>query len=284
MRHKCLYLSLVTWMVTTSVWADEPVRARPTGRQPLKQRVDPKVLREALALPEYQGKVQEPPAVSLDDLQSLAEKLQKNGDSDSANLLQRFIHEHRPAKQSVRLVASGEVAIQIQCQFIDVNLDELPANSILRTVLPVHPGEKSAECQKELHQLVAAKKAKLVSEPVLITKPNVAARISEGGEIPIPTPGGEGTVTIEFREYGTAIEILPILTTGKQIRLQTLIEISEKDLKNAIESSGTTIPGFKTRKSQHTVDVNVGEASVCSCGDSSTGTKTFVIMTVTHQN
>ncbi|WP_010583065.1 type II and III secretion system protein family protein [Schlesneria paludicola] len=103
---------------------------------------------------------------------------------------------------------------------------------------------------------------KVMSEPVLVVRSGEAARLEDGGEFPIPVPGGLGTVTIEFREFGVILQTLPIVISPTRVKLQVTAEVSDKDTANSITLQGTTVPGISKRKVQSTVDMNFGDTMV----------------------
>lgn len=103
---------------------------------------------------------------------------------------------------------------------------------------------------------------KVMSEPVLVSRSGEAARLSDGGEFPIPVPGGLGTVTIEFREFGVILEMLPIVIGPTRVKQQVTAEVSDKDTANSITLLGTTVPGITKRRVQSTVDMNFGDTMV----------------------
>jgi pilus assembly protein CpaC len=103
---------------------------------------------------------------------------------------------------------------------------------------------------------------KVMSEPILVARSGEAARLSDGGEFPIPVPGGLGTVTIEFREFGVILEMLPIVISPTRVKQQVTAEVSDKDTANAITLLGTTVPGLTKRRVQSTVDMNFGDTMV----------------------
>lgn len=103
---------------------------------------------------------------------------------------------------------------------------------------------------------------KVMTEPVLVVRSGEAARLSDGGEFPIPVPGGLGTVTIEFREFGVILETLPIVISPTRVKQQVTAEVSGKDNANSITLLGTTVPGITKRRVQSTVDMNFGDTMV----------------------
>jgi pilus assembly protein CpaC len=103
---------------------------------------------------------------------------------------------------------------------------------------------------------------KIYSEPVLFTRSGEPARLSDGGEFPIPVPGGLGTVTIMFKEFGVILETLPIVISPTKVKLQIYTEVSEKDLSSSVTLAGTTVPGITRRQVKSTVHTNFGDTIV----------------------
>ncbi|MEK6258692.1 MAG: pilus assembly protein N-terminal domain-containing protein [Planctomycetota bacterium] len=103
---------------------------------------------------------------------------------------------------------------------------------------------------------------KIQAEPVLVTRSGEAARLDNGGEFPIPVPQSLGTVTIEFREFGTILEVLPIVISPTRLRQQVSAEVSEKDVANGVSLNGTFVPGISRRRVQSTVEMEFGQTLV----------------------
>ena len=103
---------------------------------------------------------------------------------------------------------------------------------------------------------------KFHTEPVLITRSGEPARLADGGEFPIPVPGGLGTVTIEFREFGVILETLPTVITPTRVKQQVNVSVSDKDTSNSITLLGTTVPGISKREIKSTVEMNFGDTMV----------------------
>ena len=86
MQRNWRYLWTLSFVLANPLLADEPP-VKPGIKQ---QRVSPKLLREALNLPEY--KAQTPsPSPTIEPLQRLSDKLKTNGDQENHELLERFI-------------------------------------------------------------------------------------------------------------------------------------------------------------------------------------------------
>jgi len=111
-------------------------------------------------------------------------------------------------------------------------------------------------------------KAKVLSEPSLLVLDGREATFLAGGEIPIPmvqgtgVMGGAGSVTVQFREFGVRLRILPTITSEETLQLDVTPEVSSLDYGNAVRLSGFDIPALKTRRAQTIVNVKNGQSLV----------------------
>ena len=96
--------------------------------------------------------------------------------------------------------------------------------------------------------------AKLLDEPTLVAKDGRPAEFLSGGEIPFQAASGLGTNSIEFRPFGTKLDIVPIILGRGRLTLEVRAEVSEVD--NSISTTG--VPGFRVRRVNTAVDMPVG--------------------------
>ncbi len=100
---------------------------------------------------------------------------------------------------------------------------------------------------------------KISSEPTLVVISGHKAVFLSGGQIPVPAPQSLGTISIDWKDYGTMIEFLPIVLGNGKIRMDVHPEISELDEAHSITIAGTTEPGILTRNAQTTVEMQAGQ-------------------------
>lgn len=105
---------------------------------------------------------------------------------------------------------------------------------------------------------------RILSKPRLVTKDGTTATSLTGGEIPYPIPQEEGTITLEWKEYGVRLEIKPTITARGRIDTQIKAEVRELDYTVALEISGFQVPGFTTRTAETQVVVKDGETIAIS--------------------
>lgn len=101
--------------------------------------------------------------------------------------------------------------------------------------------------------------AKLLDAPLLVTMNGRPAEFLEGGEIPFEVNQGLGNVAIEFRPFGTKLDVVPIVLGQNRCRLEIRAEVSEPaaDLTSA---NGT--PGFRVRRVNTGVEMKMGHTLV----------------------
>ncbi len=97
--------------------------------------------------------------------------------------------------------------------------------------------------------------ARLMAKPVLIAHHGRPAEFLDGGEVPILISQGLGTNSIEFRPFGTKLDIVPLIEGNGLVTLQVRAEVSEKSDELGVEN-GT--PGFTVRRVNTGVTMRTG--------------------------
>jgi pilus assembly protein CpaC len=99
--------------------------------------------------------------------------------------------------------------------------------------------------------------AKLLAEPKLITVSGRPAAFNVGGQIPIPVAQSLGTVTVQYRDFGTQIDFVPIVLGNGNIRLEVRPDITEVD--PSLRDASTGVPGFRRRYADTAVELKAGQ-------------------------
>lgn len=125
-----------------------------------------------------------------------------------------------------------------------------PVNNIVFSVV-----DNGTDVAFFLQALERQNLAKLLDKPVLVTQNGRPAEFLEGGELPFEVAAGLGTTSIQFRPFGTKLDVVPIVQGEGTIRLEVRAEISEpsEDLSN-----NTGVAGFRTRRVNTGVDMKIG--------------------------
>lgn len=99
-----------------------------------------------------------------------------------------------------------------------------------------------------------------------LAQPNLTAISGEtadflaGGEFPVPVPGQDGQVTIEYRKFGVSLAYTPTVLSNGRISLRVRPEVSELSSEGSITLQGFEIPGLTIRRAETTVELGSGES------------------------
>jgi pilus assembly protein CpaC len=106
--------------------------------------------------------------------------------------------------------------------------------------------------------------AKLMSQPRLVTLSGNPASILDGGQQAVPQVGGIGGVAgVEFRDFGTTLQFLPIVLGNGRIHLEVEPEISSLDnTAGVVVPGGGLVAGRSTQRVRTTVEMEAGQTFV----------------------
>jgi pilus assembly protein CpaC len=100
-----------------------------------------------------------------------------------------------------------------------------------------------------------------LAEPNLTAISGETAGFLAGGEFPVPTGRDtNGNITIEFKQFGVALNFTPTVLASDRIALQLSTEVSAKSsvASDGVTLSDTFIPGLTTRRAETTVQMGSG--------------------------
>jgi pilus assembly protein CpaC len=101
--------------------------------------------------------------------------------------------------------------------------------------------------------------AKIVADPKIMTVSGRPARFLQGGEFPVLVPQSLGTVSVEYRSYGTEVDFVPIVLGNGLIRLELRPRVSEPDPALSVTINGTTVPALTSREVDTGVEMRAGQ-------------------------
>ncbi|CAH1650437.1 type II and III secretion system protein family protein [Chelatococcus asaccharovorans] len=137
----------------------------------------------------------------------------------------------------------------------------VPDNSVVSNF-----GSKNSVTLRALEQ---AGVARTLAEPTLTAISGETAAFLVGGEVPIPSGyscSGTGTSTctpsIEFKKFGVALTFTPVVLSEGRMSLRVATEVSEIDTQNSTRYASFSVPGFKVRRSETTVELPSGGSMV----------------------
>jgi pilus assembly protein CpaC len=103
---------------------------------------------------------------------------------------------------------------------------------------------------------------KVLAEPTLLARSGEQASFLAGGEVPVLIPQGtaNGSITVEYKDFGVGVAFTPVVMSPGQIRLDVTTEVSEPTLEFAVEVGGTLVPSFATRRASTSIDLGDGQS------------------------
>ncbi|MBI3064432.1 MAG: type II and III secretion system protein, partial [Deltaproteobacteria bacterium] len=120
-----------------------------------------------------------------------------------------------------------------------------------------------------VNALMTDSRVKLISSPSVLAADNRPARIQVGSEEPIPTGtitaasgGVNSSTTIQYRNTGRILTIIPQVNSKGLVNLQVKAEVSARGDDVPIGASGETFPSFNTQDAETTAVVHDGETLV----------------------
>jgi pilus assembly protein CpaC len=104
--------------------------------------------------------------------------------------------------------------------------------------------------------------AKLLAKPTLVTLSGNPASFLSGGEQAVPVPAGLGQVGVQFEEFGTRLNFLPIILGNGKIHLEVEPEVSSLNANAGVSIAGATVAGRSTQRIHTTVELESGQTFV----------------------
>lgn len=100
---------------------------------------------------------------------------------------------------------------------------------------------------------------KIVAEPNLVCVSGRPAFFNVGGEFPIIVPQSLGTVSVQYKKFGTQLDFVPIVLGNNRIRLEVRPRVSEIDPARGVFINGQQVPGLRVREVETGVEMRAGE-------------------------
>lgn len=126
-------------------------------------------------------------------------------------------------------------------------------------------GGESSRFLSAINLLEQSGYAYTLSRPSLVAMSGQSANFLAGGEVPVPVPQGQnGTVAVEYKEFGVRLTISPTIVDANQILLKVAPEVSDLDFSNAVTIQGSVIPALSIRRTDTTISLADGESFIIS--------------------
>ncbi|MBI4355654.1 MAG: TonB family protein [Candidatus Omnitrophica bacterium] len=126
--------------------------------------------------------------------------------------------------------------------------------------------KSGGELSATLNALVKDNKARVLSQPRLVTLSGKPANVFVGGQKPVITTSTAGlgsgvtSKSIEFKDFGVRLKITPLVSEDlSRVTSQIEAEVSTIDTATAITVDGVSVPGFKIRRAATEMTARSGE-------------------------
>jgi pilus assembly protein CpaC len=109
--------------------------------------------------------------------------------------------------------------------------------------------------------------ARILAEPTVTAISGESAKFMAGGELPVPSgescvAGGVCTVGVSFKPYGVSLNFTPVVLSEGRILLRVATEVTEVDPTTVVTFNTSSVPSFRTRKNETSVELPSGGSIV----------------------
>jgi Flp pilus assembly secretin CpaC len=125
-------------------------------------------------------------------------------------------------------------------------------------------GDVRASLNPAVQGLISHQRARILSEPTVVTISGERASMLAGGEIPILqsiATAGTAQQSVTFEPFGLRLNMIPMLLENGSLNIEISPEERIPSFQFGLNLAGSTteIPGFTTRKSQTIVEMKPGQ-------------------------
>ncbi len=105
----------------------------------------------------------------------------------------------------------------------------------------------------------------VLAEPNLVAMSGETASFLVGGEFPIPVNQQNGSISVDFKQFGVALAFVPTVMSEDRIRLHVRPEVSELSTNGAVQvtqvgGASISIPALTVRRADTTVELGSGQS------------------------
>jgi pilus assembly protein CpaC len=100
---------------------------------------------------------------------------------------------------------------------------------------------------------------KILANPTLVTVSGRPAFFNVGGEFPILVPQSLGTVSIQYKKFGTQVDFVPIVMGNANLRLEVRPRVSEIDPTRSVTVNSISVPALRVREVDTGVEMQAGQ-------------------------
>jgi pilus assembly protein CpaC len=123
---------------------------------------------------------------------------------------------------------------------------------------------KSLNINAALNALAQDGLVRMLAEPNLTVISGQTASFLVGGQIPVPVPGQNGQVTIEYKNFGVSLKFLPTVFSDGRINIHVAPEVSQPSTASTVSVAAANqvlvVPSFNVSQAETTVQLGSGQS------------------------
>ena len=108
--------------------------------------------------------------------------------------------------------------------------------------------------------------SRILAEPTVTAVSGEAAKFTVGGELPVPSNSACSTSlgvttcqnSVTFKPYGITLNMTPVVIGDGRILIRLATEVTEVDTTQTVTINSISVPGFRTRKHETSVELPSG--------------------------
>jgi Flp pilus assembly secretin CpaC len=150
------------------------------------------------------------------------------------------------------LTARAKPQVVLELKLLEVPVAEVPAMGLTLA----KNGISSVQLKSDSDHWTKVRGVKVQAEPVLTTLSGRPTRFNMGGEVPVPVTGENGLATIEYREFGTQVDMLPTILRNGRIEMEIVTKVSSVAMQPDGEEA--TLPAFHSVSSSTEIELADG--------------------------
>jgi Bacterial type II and III secretion system protein len=197
-------------------------------------------------------------------LQTEAHHVRQQSDELVRELIRQTRESKHQTTDSAALTSSNK-QVAVHVKLMELNLTKMRQLGIDFKSIPCGAVETNSRC-KGFEQLVDSLRrhgiVTMLAEPDVVTLSGREAHFHCGGEIPYPAASGSDTAGIQYRSYGTELDVLPVVTDSNRIRLHVRPRLTELDPALSVALQGREIPGLHSREFETAIELGSGQTFV----------------------
>jgi Flp pilus assembly secretin CpaC len=119
------------------------------------------------------------------------------------------------------LAAPAKPEIVLEIQVLEVPVDVIPQLGPSITASGLSGGHHVVDTQRLNQQIetLKAKGLKVMASPMLNTRSGRPTSFNVGGQVPVPVTDSSGLTTVEYKDFGTSVDIVPTIQRNGRIGL-----------------------------------------------------------------